>query len=82
MCAILPKILGIQFRNLGFIIGSSIATTLLAVSIINYTLYSLSNDVIPSPRVEVLKLSKKEQDDLPYPPDMYPGARDVESPVS
>ncbi|KAF4553128.1 Hypothetical protein D9617_8g051410 [Elsinoe fawcettii] len=36
--------------------------------------------VIPSPLSQVQALSKSSQDDLPYPPDSLPGARDVESP--
>ena len=37
--------------------------------------------VIPSPRETLLpKLSEAEAGDLPYPPDVFPGARDVDSP--
>ncbi|KAF2747482.1 alpha/beta-hydrolase [Sporormia fimetaria CBS 119925] len=37
--------------------------------------------VIPSPRETLLPhLSREEQDDLPYPPNALPGARDVDSP--
>ena len=37
--------------------------------------------IIPSPRTTVLpKLSDGEVQDLPYPPDVFPGARDVETP--
>lgn len=37
--------------------------------------------VIPSPRKNLLpKLSIKEVEDLPYPPDAYPGARSLETP--
>lgn len=39
------------------------------------------SEVIPSPAQELLpKLSQAEAADLPYPPDAYPGARDVASP--
>jgi len=37
--------------------------------------------IIRSPRSQLLpKLSTKEKDELPYPPDALPGARDVETP--
>lgn len=39
------------------------------------------NGVISSPRKTVLpKLSRKEVEDLPYPPDAFPGARSLETP--
>lgn len=37
--------------------------------------------VTRSPRKDVETLSKEEAADLPYPPDVFPGARDVESSV-
>jgi hypothetical protein len=47
------------------------------------TLIISSPKSIPSPRVTQLsKLSEIEQAKLPYPPDVLPGARDVDSPVS
>jgi hypothetical protein len=47
------------------------------------TLQTASPKSIPSPRVTQLsKLSEIEQAKLPYPPDVLPGARDVDSPVS
>lgn len=37
--------------------------------------------VVPSPRETVLpQLSKRQMEELPYPPDALPGARDVECP--
>lgn len=70
-----------QPRNLT-LIGTSIATTIAFVTITKYAFYSSPPKVIPSPRETVLsRLSKKEQDALPYPPDVFPGARDVSSPV-
>lgn len=38
------------------------------------------NDIIESPLVQIRKLPQNEQDHLPYPPDVLPGGRDVESP--
>jgi pimeloyl-ACP methyl ester carboxylesterase len=65
------------------IIGSSAATTLAAIALARLALYSQPPKVVPSPRKTLLpKLSKAEQDNLPYPPDVFPGARDVNSPVS
>lgn len=37
--------------------------------------------IIPSPRkTSLTKLTTKEIEDLPYPPDAYPGARSLETP--
>ncbi|KAI9703403.1 MAG: hypothetical protein M1820_005875 [Bogoriella megaspora] len=42
-----------------------------------------SPEIIPSPLKTLLPdLSKDEIENLPYPPDVYPGARDVETPYS
>lgn len=41
-----------------------------------------SRQIIPSPRAtQIPGLTKEEQAALPYPPDVFPGSRDVESPV-
>jgi hypothetical protein len=68
-------------RNLPLIITSSVVTTLAIV-----TLASTSpppKKIIPSPRETLLpRLSKEEQGLQAYPPDVFPGARDVSSPVS
>ncbi|KAK5012107.1 hypothetical protein LTR39_004312, partial [Cryomyces antarcticus] len=46
------------------------------------SLYSPTHpDVLPSPRKSLLPtLSRTEIAELPYPPDVFPGARDVDSP--
>ena len=72
-------------HNKYFIISSSIATTLTVLTIARLAFYPVPPKIIPSPRKTLLpKLSKKEQDNLPYPPDVFleSGARDVDSPVS
>jgi pimeloyl-ACP methyl ester carboxylesterase len=64
-----------------FVIGSSVATTLAVLTLTRLALYSVPPKVIRSPRRSLLpRLSKKEQEELPYPPDVFPGARDVVSP--
>lgn len=64
-------------------IGSSVATTLAVLTIARVALYSVPPKTIPSPLKTLLpKLSKNEQAELPYPPDVFPGARDINSPAS
>jgi len=70
-------------RNTGFIISSSVVATLAILTIGRLALQTTPPKTIPSPRTTQLPhLSKDEQDALPYPPDVFPGARDVGSPVS
>lgn len=64
------------------IVGSTFLTTLALLSLAKSTLSPVPRKIIPSPRDSLLpSLSKEEQEALPYPPDIFPGARDVESPV-
>jgi hypothetical protein len=71
-------------RSIPLIIGTSIATTLAVIGLAKVALQSLSKPrIIPSPRETLLpKLTKEEQSQLTYPPDIFPGARDATSPVS
>ncbi|KAH8602840.1 Alpha/Beta hydrolase protein [Bisporella sp. PMI_857] len=64
----------------GLLIGSSIATTLVAISVARIAFPGTPNHIILSPRdTQLPRLSPSEQNDLPYPPDVFPGARDVTS---
>ena len=82
MSAGLSRLLGHEPARISFVIGSSVAVTLAVVAIARLALHSTPRKIVPSPRATLLpKLSKAEQEDLPYPPDVFPGARDVESPV-
>jgi hypothetical protein len=69
-------------RSTGFILSCSVATlTLLALA--RLSLQTAPPRIIRSPRATQLpNISEAEQAVLPYPPDAFPGARDVESPVS
>jgi hypothetical protein len=71
-------------RNLPLIIGTSVASTLAVITLAKLALQSPPKPkLIPSPRETLLPtLTKAEQDLLSYPPDIFPGARDVTSPVS
>jgi hypothetical protein len=69
-------------RSTGFIISCSVATTLALIALAQYTLQTARPRLIRSPRVTLLpNLSEAEQSKLAYPPDVLPGARDVDSPV-
>ena len=82
MSAGLSRLWGHEPTRIGLIVGSSVATTL-AVAIARLAFHSTPTKIIASPRATLLpKLSKAEQEELPYPPDVFPGARDVDSPVS
>ena len=68
--------------NINLIIGTSVATALAVIAVARLTSQSNAPKRIPSPRETLLpKLSKEEQAALAYPPDLFPGARDVPSPV-
>ncbi|KAN0122434.1 alpha/beta-hydrolase [Hyaloscypha variabilis] len=69
-------------RNLPLIIGTSVASTLAVITLAKLALQSPPKPkLIPSPRETLLPtLTKAEQDLLSYPPDIFPGARDVTSP--
>ncbi|TVY24882.1 Serine hydrolase-like protein [Lachnellula hyalina] len=80
MTAFIYRLPRLEPRNLA-LVGTSVATTLALVAITRYAFHSAPPKTIPSPRTAVLLiLSKEEQDALPYPPDAFPGARDVASP--
>ena len=59
------------------------ALTTLAVIYISRLVFAESKvKIIKSPATTLLpRLSQAEKDALPYPPDAYPGGRDVDSPV-
>jgi hypothetical protein len=71
-------------RNIPLIIGTSVATTLAVITLARLSLRSPTKPkLIVSPRETLLpKLTKEEQSLLSYPLDIFPGARDVPSPVS
>jgi hypothetical protein len=68
--------------NLSLILGTSIATTLGIIAVTKLTFNSTPKKIIPSPRATTLpQIPRTEYKDLPYPPDAFPGSRDVTSPV-
>ncbi|EPE29178.1 alpha/beta-Hydrolase [Glarea lozoyensis ATCC 20868] len=68
-------------RKTSFIIATSAATTLILSDAIRRKLNPVPKQIIPSPRASIIpSLSYEEQDNLPYPPNLFPGARDVDSP--
>lgn len=69
-------------RNPGFLVGSSVAATLVVVAIARLISRTSPKKILSSRATQLLHLSKAEQSELPYPPDVFPGARDVDSPVS
>lgn len=80
----LPRLVaaGPPAGNTGFIISCSVVTTLTLVALARLTLQTAPAKSIRSPRVTLLpNLSESEQAKLAYPPDVLPGARDVDSPV-
>jgi hypothetical protein len=71
-----------QTPNVPLIVGTSVATTLAVVTVARLALQGKQQKIIKSPRYTLLpNLTEKEKDDLPYPPNLFPGARDVDSPV-
>lgn len=69
-------------RNIPLVISASVATTLAVVAAGKLIYQNNQGKVIVSPRTTLLpRLSEAEQADLAYPPDTFPGARDVVSPV-
>ncbi|RDL36772.1 uncharacterized protein BP5553_06124 [Venustampulla echinocandica] len=67
-------------RDSYLIVASSVATTLAVVALAK-TIQPTPKKIIASPRTTVLpRVSQEEQGELPYPPDIFPGARDVNSP--
>ncbi|KAH8814166.1 alpha/beta-hydrolase [Hyaloscypha sp. PMI_1271] len=69
-------------RNFPLIIGTSVATTLAVITLAKLALQSPPKSrLILSPRETLLpRLTEEEQSLLSYPPDLFPGARDVSSP--
>ncbi|KAH8815272.1 Alpha/Beta hydrolase protein [Xylogone sp. PMI_703] len=67
-------------QNVSLIVSATVATTLVVTAALKHTVYTPLPRRIPSPRDTLLpRLSKSEKDALPYPPDLFPGARDVEN---
>lgn len=72
-----------QGRSISLIVGSSVAATLAVITMAEIAFRPRRAKTIPSPRVTQLpKLSRTDIGKLPYPPDIFPGARDVSSPVN
>jgi hypothetical protein len=71
-------------RNVPLVIGTSVVSTIAVITLAKLTLRSPPKPkLIPSPRETLLpKITKEEQSQLSYPPDLFPGARDVTSPAS
>ena len=82
--SLLPNTFGDVPRKLPLVIGASVATTLAVISLAKLALQSPPKPkLIRSPRETLLpNLTPAEQDQLDYPPDILPGARDVLSSVS
>lgn len=82
--ALLSRLLGEPSQKVGLVITASVISTIAVLSLANFAFSETTpKRIIPSPReTELPKLSKEEQDGLPYPPNAFPGARDVVSPVS
>ena len=69
-------------RNVAYIIGASVVTTFAVMTVSRLAFQGKQEKIIRSPRATLLpKLSKAEIAALSYPPDVFPGGRDVESPV-
>lgn len=65
-----------------FIVGASVITTFAVLSITRLALQGKQEKIYRSPRETLLpKLTEAEIVALPYPPDVLPGGRDVDSPV-
>lgn len=69
-------------RNMVYIISASVITTFAVLTVSRRGFRGKQGKILPSPRETLLpKLTKAEIEALPYPPDVLPGGRDVESPV-
>ncbi|KAK6843569.1 C6 and C2H2 transcription factor RegA-like protein [Apiospora arundinis] len=63
------------------IVATTVVTTVACLSLFQYSLYPRRKQILPGPLTTSLPyLSKDEIKDLPYQPDHFPGARDVETP--
>lgn len=64
------------------IIVATVITTFVAITASRFAFQKKKIKVIKSPAATLLPtLSQAEKEALPYPPDAFPGGRDVESPV-
>jgi hypothetical protein len=69
-------------RNIAYIIGASVITTVAVLTVSRLALQGKQQKIIPGPKKTLIpKLTEAEIDALPYPPDALPGGRDVDSPV-
>jgi hypothetical protein len=65
------------------IIATTALTTLLSITLSRLVFKEKKVKIVKSPAATLLPhLSQAEKDALPYPPDAFPGGRDVDSPVS
>ena len=72
--------LGLGERRNLYIALTAPVVGLTALRLIKNLLFSSSGTVIQSPRRSLQLLSSQDPDELPYPPDALPGARDVDTP--
>jgi hypothetical protein len=69
-------------RDVTYIIGASVLTTVAVLAVARLALQGKQERIYRSPRETLLpKLTEAEIAALPYPPDVLPGGRDVDSPV-
>ena len=69
--------------NTGLIVAGTAIATATILSLLRSYLWLTPPKIVSSPLRSVLpKLSQDEFDKLEYKPDNFPGARDVETPVS
>ncbi|KAK7952100.1 Alpha/Beta hydrolase protein [Apiospora aurea] len=67
--------------NTTAIVATTIVTTVACLSLFRHSLYPRRKQILPGPLTTSLPyLTKDEIKDLPYQPDHFPGARDVETP--
>jgi hypothetical protein len=70
-------------RNITYIIGASVLTTFAVLTVSRLAFQGKQRKIIRSPRETLLPtLTDAEIAELPYPPDVLPGGRYVDSPVS
>ncbi|KAK8089733.1 hypothetical protein PG997_004694 [Apiospora hydei] len=67
--------------NTTAIVATTMVTTVACLSLFRHSLYPRRKQILPGPLTTSLPyLTKDEIKDLPYQPDHFPGARDVETP--
>lgn len=73
-----------KYDDVPIIIGVNVATTLALLLVARLSFRGpTQGKIFRSPRENLLpKLTAKETNDLPYPPDVLPGRREVNTPVS